>query len=259
LGQAHPRKSAFAPPTLSAARFHLYLCELLIPNFEVCSRPLNFYFRGTRLLLAQHRPNRALPGSCPWRTRPRLCRRRFSWRVRPGRCLLVPYLVAAKPPTASAFESRRTSPRLFPSRAPPELQVRRRPSSIPPAVESHRRNRRHQQLCEVELDLRRPRLSTGKHRSTAHAWRPAAFNAPLPAAPTEIRPPPLIFAPVSTYLSSPPSTLSIPHLIADPSSPEPWHRRPSGPPPPPVAPWSPVLRKKKVSFLAKAPTRSYTD
>jgi hypothetical protein len=259
LGQAHPRKSAFAPPTLSATRFRPDPCELLSPNFEVRSRPLNFFFPGTRLLLAQHRPNRALPGSCPWRTRLGLCRRRFSWRVCPGRYLPAPYLAAAKPPTAFAFESRRTSPRLLPSRAPPELQVRRRPSSIPPAVESRRRNRCHQQLCEVELDLRRPRSSTGKHRSAARAWRPATSNAPLPAAPTGIRPPPLISAPVSTYLSSLPSPLSIPHLIADPSSPEPWHRRPSGPPPPPVAPWRPVLRKKKVSFLAKAPTRSYTD
>jgi hypothetical protein len=103
LGQAHPRKSAFAPPTLSAARFRPGPCELLSPNFEVRPRPLNFNFPGTRLLLAQHRPNRALPGSCPWRTRPGLCRRRFSWRARPGRCLLAPYLAAAKPPPASAF------------------------------------------------------------------------------------------------------------------------------------------------------------
>jgi hypothetical protein len=84
--------------------------------------------------------------------------------------------------------------------SPPSHAVRRNreapPPAVlhPPAVESRRRNRRHQLLCEVELDLRRPRPSTGKHRSAARARRTAASNAPPPAAPTEIRPPPLISA-----------------------------------------------------------------
>jgi hypothetical protein len=45
LGQAHPRKSAFAPPTPSAARFRPDPCELLSPNFEVCSCPLDSFPR----------------------------------------------------------------------------------------------------------------------------------------------------------------------------------------------------------------------
>jgi hypothetical protein len=43
LGQAHLRKSAFAPPTPSAARYRPDPCELLSPNIEVRSRPLNSF------------------------------------------------------------------------------------------------------------------------------------------------------------------------------------------------------------------------
>jgi hypothetical protein len=40
---AHLWKSAFAPPTPSAPRYHPDPCELLSPNIEVRSRPLNSF------------------------------------------------------------------------------------------------------------------------------------------------------------------------------------------------------------------------
>jgi hypothetical protein len=59
LGQAHPRRSAFAPPTLSAARFRPDPWQLGSPNLEVCPCPLNS-FPWHKVTLAQLYPSAQL-------------------------------------------------------------------------------------------------------------------------------------------------------------------------------------------------------
>jgi hypothetical protein len=143
--------------------------------------------------------------------------------------------------------------------SPPSHIVRRNreapPPAVPhpPAVESRRRNRRHQQLCEVELGLRRPARRLGSTRAP-----PVLGDRPPPMH--HRRPPP----PKSGHprwslprwariWDSPPSPLSIPHLIADPSSPEPWHRRPSGPAAAPCCSMASCLKEEEGVFSRKSP------
>jgi hypothetical protein len=180
------------------------------------------------------------------------------WRVRPGRCLPAPCLAAAKPPTASAFATRRTSPCLSPSRAPPELQVHHRPSSIrrpwSPAGET----------AATSSFVRSSWTSAAPARRLGSTGAPPVLGDRLPPMHRRRPPPPKSGHPrwsppvVSTSSRLSRSPLSIPQHGWAPGWPRRWRLEPPGLPPPHSCCYCAPRPEEedKVTVLQKGPCKS---